>query len=138
MQGLQNWDDLELRAHKLTQMNNKSIWMDKFDNVEKIISSNPITNYIRIEHYDIGCKFCIKPQCSLSTIPCTIPKRNELIPNSKFYSQLRKLNKEQCAIYDDYMYRKRMYLNQLIYLFIIGGAGIGKTFFTYLRLVKTL
>ncbi len=102
--------------------------MDKFDNVEKIISSNPITNYTRIKHYDIGCKFCIKPYCSLSTIPSTIPKRNELIPNAKFYSQLRKLNKEQCPIYDDCMYRKRMYPNQLIHLFLIGGVGTGKTF----------
>jgi hypothetical protein len=37
--------------------------MDKFDNVEEIISSNPITNCIGIEHYDIVCEFCIKPQC---------------------------------------------------------------------------
>ncbi len=45
-QGLQNWDDIELHAHKLAQINSKSIWMDKFDNVEKIINSlNPITNY---------------------------------------------------------------------------------------------
>ncbi len=46
--------------------------MDKFDNVEKNISSNPITNYTKIEHYDIGCKFHIKSSCFifLSTIPC--------------------------------------------------------------------
>jgi hypothetical protein len=109
-------------------MNNANIWMDKFDNVEQIISSNPIINYTRIEHYDIGCKFCIKPQCSLSTIPCTIPKRNELIPNANFYFQLCKLNKEQHAIYDNCMYRKIMYLNQPIYLFLIGGASTSKTF----------
>ncbi len=41
MQGLQNWDDFELCAHELTQINNTNIWMDKFDNVEEIISSNP-------------------------------------------------------------------------------------------------
>jgi hypothetical protein len=77
MQGLQNWVDFELRAHKLAQINNKSIWMDKFDNVENFISSNPITNCTVIEHYDIGCKFHIKPQCylSLSTIPCIIPPK---------------------------------------------------------------
>jgi hypothetical protein len=54
--------------------------MDKFDNVEEIISSNPITNCIVIEHYDIGCKFHIKFQCSLSlsTIPCIIQKRRRI------------------------------------------------------------
>jgi hypothetical protein len=66
MQRLQNWDDLELCAHELAQINNKSIWMGKFDNVEKIISSNPITNYTGIEHHDIGCEFHIKPQCLLN------------------------------------------------------------------------
>ncbi len=62
MQGLQNWDDLELCAHELAQLNNKSIWMDKYDNAEEIISTNPITNCIGIEHYNIGCEFHIKLQ----------------------------------------------------------------------------
>ncbi len=91
--------------------------MDKFDNVENFISSNPITNYIGIKHCDIACEFCIKPQCFLSTIPCTTQKKKELNPNAKTYSQFHKLNKEQCAIYDDCMYRKRMYPNQPIHLF---------------------
>jgi hypothetical protein len=57
--------------------------MDKFDNVENFINSlNPITNCIGIEHYIIGCKFRIKIQCSLSTIPCAIQKKDELIPNA--------------------------------------------------------
>jgi hypothetical protein len=57
--------------------------MDKFDNVEEIINSlNTITNCIGIEHYNIGCKFCIKIQCSLSIIPCVIQKKDELIPNA--------------------------------------------------------
>jgi len=42
--GLGNWEDLELRAHILTQINNDSIWMDKFDNVDENVSSKPITN----------------------------------------------------------------------------------------------
>jgi hypothetical protein len=64
LQGLQNCDDLELHAHELTQINNKLIWMDKFDNVEEIINSlNPITNCTGIEHYNIGCESCIKIQC---------------------------------------------------------------------------
>jgi hypothetical protein len=37
--------------------------MDKFDNVENFVSSNPITNYIGIKHYDIVREYCIKPQC---------------------------------------------------------------------------
>jgi hypothetical protein len=46
----------------------------------------------------------------------------------KFYSQLRKLNKKQCAIYDDYIYRKRMYPNQPIHLFFTRGTSTIKTF----------
>jgi len=77
-QGLQNWNDIELHAHKLAEINSKSIWMDKFDNVEKFINSlHPITNYIGIEHYDIGCEFHIKIQCFLSTIPCVIYQKNK-------------------------------------------------------------
>ncbi len=51
--------------------------MDKFDNVEKKISSNPITDCTIIKHYDIGCKFHIKFQCSLFllVIPCIIQKK---------------------------------------------------------------
>jgi hypothetical protein len=88
MQGLQNWDDFELCAHELTQINNKNIWMDKFDNVEEIISSNPITNYIRIKHYDIGCNFRIKLQCFFINYSMykKKKKKDELIPNAKFYS----------------------------------------------------
>jgi hypothetical protein len=29
--GLENWEDLELHAHDLAQINNDNIWMDKFD-----------------------------------------------------------------------------------------------------------
>ncbi len=81
MHGLENWEDLELRAHDLTQVNNDTIWMDKFDDVDEKISSKPITNCTKIEHYDIGCEFHIKTQCTLSIISCTIEKKDELIPN---------------------------------------------------------
>lgn len=38
------------------------------------------------------------------------------------------MNIEQRAIYDDLMYRKRINSNDPIHLFLIGGAGTGKTF----------
>ncbi len=60
MYGLENWEDLELCAYDLTQINNDNIWMDKFDNVDEIFSSKPIINCTRIEHYDIGCEFHVK------------------------------------------------------------------------------
>jgi len=67
----------------MAQISNKNIWIDKFDNVEEIINPlNPITNYTKIEHYDIRCEFRIKIQCSLSTIPCAMQKKKELIPNA--------------------------------------------------------
>ncbi len=59
-----------------------------------------------------------------------------MIPNVEFYSQRRKLNNER-AIYDDYMYKKRTYPNQLIHLFFIGGTGTSKTF-TFLLLIQGL
>jgi hypothetical protein len=53
--------------------------MDKFDSVDEKISSKPITNCTKIEHYDIGCEFHVKAQCTLSIILCIIEKRNEFI-----------------------------------------------------------
>jgi len=54
--GLENWEDFELCAHDLAQINNDSIWMDKFDNVDEKISSKLIINCIKIECYNIGCE----------------------------------------------------------------------------------
>ncbi len=81
--GLENWEDLELCAHDLAQLNNDNIWMDKFDSVDEKISSKPVINCTEIEHYDIGCEFHIKAQCTLSIIPCAIEKKDELILNEK-------------------------------------------------------
>ncbi len=62
-------------------------------------------------------------------------KKNELISNEEFYFQLWKLNKEQPAIFDDCMYKKKMHPNQPMHLFLTSGAGSGKTF-TFLLLVQ--
>ncbi len=70
--GLENWEDLELHAHDFTQINNDNIWMDKFDSVDENVFSKLVTNCTQIEHYDIGCEFHIKTQCTLSIIMCII------------------------------------------------------------------
>jgi hypothetical protein len=101
--------------------------MDKFDSVDEKISSKPIINCTKIEHYNIGCEFHVKTQCILLIISCIIEKRDELILNEIFYPQFQKLNKEHCAIFDDCTYRKIMHPNQPIHLFLI-GVGISKTF----------
>ncbi len=44
--GLENWEDLELHSHDLTQINNDSIWMDEFDSVDEKVSS--ITNCTKV------------------------------------------------------------------------------------------
>jgi hypothetical protein len=72
--GLKYWEDLELHAHDLAQRNNDIIWRDKFDSVDKTNYSKLVTNCIEIEHYDIGCEFHVKAQCTLLIIPCTIGK----------------------------------------------------------------
>ncbi len=48
MHGLENWEDLELCSHDLTQINNDSIWMDEFDSVDEKVSSKPITNCTKV------------------------------------------------------------------------------------------
>jgi hypothetical protein len=48
--------------------------MDKFDNVDEKVSSTPILNCTWVEHYDIGCEFHVKAQCTLSIILCTNKK----------------------------------------------------------------
>jgi len=47
---------------------------------------------------------------------------------SEYQSMLKQLNEEQRLIFEDIMYRKQMYLNIPIHIFLTGGVGIGKTF----------
>ncbi len=61
-------------------------------------------------------------------------KKDELIANEELYSQLWKLNKKKCVIFDNCMYRKRMHPNQPIHLFFTRGVGTDKTF-TFLLLI---
>ncbi len=53
-----------------------------------VLMKNLSLNCIEIEHYDIGCEFHVKAQCTLLIILCTIEKKDELISNEFFYSQL--------------------------------------------------
>jgi hypothetical protein len=46
----------------------------------------------------------------------------------KYWSMLRQLNEEQRLIFDDIMYRKQMFHNIPVHIFLIGGVGIGKNF----------
>ena len=48
--------------------------------------------------------------------------------NEEYINMLRLLNKEQMAIYDVIMYKKRVHFDEPIYLFLTRGVGIGKTF----------
>jgi hypothetical protein len=43
-------------------------------------------------------------------------------------SMLKQLNEEQILIFEYIMYRKQMYLNIPIHIFLTGGVGIGKRF----------
>jgi len=61
-------------VHMTSQINNDSIWMDKFDSVDGKVFSKPVINCTKIEHYDIGCEFHVKTQCTLSIILCRIEK----------------------------------------------------------------
>jgi hypothetical protein len=46
----------------------------------------------------------------------------------KYWSMLIQLNEEQRLIFDDIMYRKQVYHNIPIHIFLIKGVGIGKNF----------
>jgi hypothetical protein len=45
----------------------------------------------------------------------------------EYFKILRLLNEEQRAIFDDVMYKKIVFFNQPIYLFLTRGAGTRKT-----------
>jgi hypothetical protein len=47
---------------------------------------------------------------------------------SKYQSMLKQLNKEKRLIFENIMYRKQMYYNIPIHIFLTWGARIGKTF----------
>jgi hypothetical protein len=84
--GLENREDLELRAHDLAEINNDSFLMDKFDSVDEKVSSKLVINCTKIEHYDIGCEFHGKAQCTPSIILCTIEKKDESISSEEFFN----------------------------------------------------
>jgi hypothetical protein len=45
---------------------------------------------------------------------------------SKYQIMLKQLNEEQRLIFEDIMYRKQMYLNIPIHIFLTGGAVLVK------------
>ena len=60
--------------------------------------------------------------------PYYIVKQPHILDNISFFDMRRKLNKEQAAIAKDILTKKKKAPNELIHLFLTGGAGTGKTF----------
>jgi len=56
-QGLQNWNDLELHAHELAQINSKSIWMDIFDNVVPLFHQIPLPTILELDIMILDASF---------------------------------------------------------------------------------
>jgi flagellar biosynthesis GTPase FlhF len=53
---------------------------------------------------------------------------DEIISGNEFSSLVQQLNNEQRMILDDIIYKKRRNPSKNLFIFLIGGAGTGKTF----------
>jgi len=51
-----------------------------------------------------------------------------IMDESKYQSMLRQLNEEYIYIFDNIMYRKQMYHNIQIHIFLTRGVGASKNF----------
>ncbi len=58
----------------------------------------------------------------------TILSNYMIMDELKYWSMLRQLNEEQRLIFDDIMYRKQVYHNIPIHIFLIKGVGTSRNF----------
>jgi hypothetical protein len=58
----------------------------------------------------------------------TISLNLMIMDESKYQNMFKQLNEEQKLMFDNIMYRKKMYSNISIHIFLTRGVGIGKTF----------
>jgi len=91
--------------------------MDKFPNADIGFFSQNITNYIGVEPYNICNEYIVNPCIGVSTIPylTNIDVQNQIMLTHELHSLLQKMNNEQCLIFDDVMYIKKIQMNQFIY-----------------------
>ena len=75
-----------------------------------------------LEHYQDRKKFALR-----STRPYEIVKQPHILEDVEYYELMRQLNTEQASIVTDVITRKLYRPDELIYLLLTGGAGIGKT-----------
>jgi len=59
----------------------------------------------------------VNPCIGVSTIPylTNIDVQNQIMLTHELHSLLQKMNNEQCLIFDDVMYIKKIQMNQFIY-----------------------
>jgi len=114
----------------------QNIWNDDIDDdIGDTCPLIPITNTLRIEKYDLKNDFIIH---SCNTFDCktqnfeddgfTILSNSMIMDELEYWSMFRQLNKEQRLIFDNIMYRKHMYFNITIHVFLTRGARTSKTF----------
>ena len=103
-------------------------------NWENKTSSNDIfhCDYEKYDEYNIDAN--IKHFQNIKKIetsfdkPYHLVKKPHILENNTFYNMKRQLNKEQATIVKDILTKKKRGPNELIYLFLTGGTGTGKTF----------
>jgi hypothetical protein len=117
--------NLQEYTSNLASTKDFSIWNDSL--IENI-QSMPIS--MNIEKYDLATDIIIRPHFN-NTYKNKIQDNNcilELMKDKEYFKILQLLIKGLRAIFDDIMYKKRVFDNKPIYLFFIGGVGTGKTF----------
>jgi len=111
---------------KLNFSHLQNIWNDNIDDdIGDTCLLIPIKNTINIEKYDLKNDFIIQSCNTLDHKTQNFEddgfriSSNSMIMNElKYWNMLRQLNKEQRLIFDDILYRKQMYHNIPIHIFL--------------------
>jgi len=111
---------------KLNFSHLQNIWNDNIDDdIGDTCLLIPIKNTINIEKYDLKNDFIIQSCNTLDHKTQNFEddgfriSSNSMIMNElEYWNMLRQLNKEQRLIFDDIMYRKQMYHNIPIHIFL--------------------
>jgi hypothetical protein len=126
MQNKHTNEEYHVMNLKLNFSHLQNIWNDNIDDdIGDTCLLIPIKNTINIEKYDLKNDFIIQSCNTLDHKTQNFEddgfriSSNSMIMNElEYWNILRQLNKEQRLIFDDIMYRKQMYHNIPIHIFL--------------------
>jgi len=122
MQNKHTNEEYHVMNLKLNFSHLQNIWNDNIDDdIGDTCFLIPIKNTINIEKYDFiiqSCNTLDHKTQNFEDDGFKISSNSMIMNELEYWNMLRQLNKEQRLIFDDIMYRKQMYHNIPIHIFL--------------------